>query len=436
MDNTYMGNEEMKEVMAGETTEETTEEKVTYKDAFKQKEYMKLLIANSISRFGDSIDAIAFTWITYAITGSAMWSALIYAMNTLPSVLLQPFSGALVEGLNKKKVMVVTDFIRGIVVLSLALLYMADFLNPLVLVVFTLIISSVETLCMPAATAIIPNLIDMKCYSRCSSLSSVASTIMQLVGTAAAGVIIGTLGVGVAIALDALTFFLSGLILCFLKSKEDLQKLQEQMLKGYVTTLKEGFTYLADKPIIRNFIILTIIVNGILVPINALQAPLVSEVWKQGPEMLSVWSAAMVLSMGAASVVFPLLMDRMKVRTILVMSGMMLGVGVLSFALAGLVSSCTWAVYTIAIGGAVLASLGVVTASSVLSVQFMKLVNQEYLARAASIMGAGAMASTPVISLLVSGLTAVISTQMLVLLSGALCVIIFVLVGILKVRIE
>ena len=91
MDNTYMGNEEMKEVMAGETTEETTEEKVTYKDAFKQKEYMKLLIANSISRFGDSIDAIAFTWITYAITGSAMWSALIYAMNTLPSVLLQPF---------------------------------------------------------------------------------------------------------------------------------------------------------------------------------------------------------------------------------------------------------------------------------------------------------------------------------------------------------
>ena len=151
MDNTYIGNEEMQEVMAGETTEETTEEKVTYKDAFKQKEYMKLLIANSISRFGDSIDAIAFTWITYAITGSAMWSALIYAMNTLPSVLLQPFSGALVEGLNKKKVMVVTDFIRGIVVLSLALLYMADFLNPLVLVVFTLIISSVETLCMPAA---------------------------------------------------------------------------------------------------------------------------------------------------------------------------------------------------------------------------------------------------------------------------------------------
>lgn len=36
-------------------------EKIGYRDVFGQKEYLKLLIANLISRFGDSIDAIAFT---------------------------------------------------------------------------------------------------------------------------------------------------------------------------------------------------------------------------------------------------------------------------------------------------------------------------------------------------------------------------------------
>ena len=65
-------------------------QKISYRDVFKQKEYLKVIIANLISRFGDSLDAIAFTWLVYAITGSASWSASIFAMNQLPSILVQP----------------------------------------------------------------------------------------------------------------------------------------------------------------------------------------------------------------------------------------------------------------------------------------------------------------------------------------------------------
>ena len=87
-----------------EEKKENEEVKVGYKDVLKQKEYVKLIIANLISRFGDSIDAIAFTWLVYAITGSAAWSAIIFAVNQLPSVLVQPFAGALVENMDKKKI--------------------------------------------------------------------------------------------------------------------------------------------------------------------------------------------------------------------------------------------------------------------------------------------------------------------------------------------
>lgn len=57
-----------------------------------------MLVANVISRFGDSIDSIAFTWLVYQVTESAAWSAAMFAMNQLPGVLVQPFAGALVEG--------------------------------------------------------------------------------------------------------------------------------------------------------------------------------------------------------------------------------------------------------------------------------------------------------------------------------------------------
>ena len=41
------------------------ESKVGYRDIFRQTEYMKIMIAALINRFGDSIDAIASTWIVY-----------------------------------------------------------------------------------------------------------------------------------------------------------------------------------------------------------------------------------------------------------------------------------------------------------------------------------------------------------------------------------
>lgn len=43
-----------------------------YKILKTQKQYMKIIISNVVNRFGDSIDQIAFVWIVYEITHSAV----------------------------------------------------------------------------------------------------------------------------------------------------------------------------------------------------------------------------------------------------------------------------------------------------------------------------------------------------------------------------
>lgn len=70
------------------------EKKIGYKDVFRQKEYLKMIFAALINRFGDSIDAIAFTWIVYELTGNAAWSAIIFGANRVPSVIITPLAGA------------------------------------------------------------------------------------------------------------------------------------------------------------------------------------------------------------------------------------------------------------------------------------------------------------------------------------------------------
>ena len=75
--------------------------KQQYIQVFKNKNFMKLFIADIISRFGDSLDAIVMTIIVYSITQSASWSALIFAVNKLPTIFIQPLAGAYIEKKNK-----------------------------------------------------------------------------------------------------------------------------------------------------------------------------------------------------------------------------------------------------------------------------------------------------------------------------------------------
>ena len=71
-----------------------------------------------------------------------------------------------------------------------------------------------------------------------------------------------------------------------------------------------------------------------------------------------------------------------------------------------------------------------------LNVQFMKVVEEQYLARAASIFNAGASAVMPVMSFLISALLLKASVSAIFLLCGGLCAAVFAGAGILRVRLE
>lgn len=410
--------------------------KIGYKDVFTQKEYLKHIVANSISRFGDSIDAIAFTWLVYAITGSAAWSAIVFAINQLPSVLIQPFAGPVIEGMNKKKVMIITDFIRGGIIIGLVILYLTEYLNPWVLLLFTFCNSTVEAFSMPAFTAVVPKIIEEKYYTYGTALSSTISTIVQLAGTAAGGVIIGVWGVETAILIDGVSFFAAGLLRTFLRLDEKNLRKGKLEFKEYFETLKEGAVYIKKQPVIYNFCLMAIITNAILVPINSLQTPLITEVMGQGSELLSVFSMAMFIGMLIGSVVFPLIMEKMQVRTVVVITGISIGSTFFLYTMGIYVQGNIVAIYLLTMIASVILGISTSMLSSVLNVQFMKVVSQEYLARVAAIFSAGACAATPIVSMLVS----VVSTQLTVLqiffISGILCVILFVMIGIVKVRLE
>lgn len=275
-------------------------EKIGYRDIFRQKEYMKMILAALINRLGDSIDAIAFTWIVYEITQNAAWSALIYGLNLVPTIIVTPFAGAWVERRRKKPIMVVTDLARAVCVAFVATGYLAGFLRPWMLLVNTLVISTVEAFREPANTALTPMILEKKYYEYGMSLMKTLSNAVQLVGLAIAAVVIAAIGSAGALYMDAATFVLSALIILSVKARE--KKAQKQAAEAgqaakesYWSVLGSGIQYVGKKKIILFMIAVTALINALVTPFNSLKAPLASEVLRAGAEALSVFGISLTL---------------------------------------------------------------------------------------------------------------------------------------------
>ena len=102
-----------------------------YTDVLKtEKNFRYILAANCISRFGDSLDAIAYSWMVYQLTGSMAWLSVILGVNMIPTVLFQPLAGASTEYFNKKRVIVTCDIFRGLTVLFTCVLLASGFMEP------------------------------------------------------------------------------------------------------------------------------------------------------------------------------------------------------------------------------------------------------------------------------------------------------------------
>ena len=73
------------------------------KDLFSQRVYLFNLIAGLISRFGDSVDSIAYAWMVYTLTGSKLLMGSLFAVNAVPNIIFSPFAGVLVDRFEKNK---------------------------------------------------------------------------------------------------------------------------------------------------------------------------------------------------------------------------------------------------------------------------------------------------------------------------------------------
>lgn len=394
-------------------------EVTSYRPLKAEKEYLKLIAANIINRFGDSIDGIAIAWLMYQITQSAALMALILGLNYLPTILLQPFTGAMVERLSKKRVMILFDIARGLVVVAMAGFYVLNLLTPAILTGMMLLISTLEAFRSPAGSAIVPLLLKPELFKVGSALNQTASRISEIVGLALAGGVVALLGSQGALLIDAATFFLSALIIGFIRVKEDLPE-EKVSLKSTAKSFLEGLSLMKTSRVLVILLLIGALMNFLFVPLNAYGTPFIADYLKGGAETLSLINIVLVLALGLGSFVAPKI-KRISGKTQLIVFGIIEGVALCIFALGGYLSPKLLQ-YGVVLFSCVLMGFGAGIINVVYNAAFLRLIPADFMARLSGISTALIVCSMPIGSFICSALAAVLPVPVAILASGLLSI--------------
>jgi dTMP kinase len=181
--------------------------------------FSRLLAAMSVSSLGDWVGFVAVTSLVTRLGGTSPELAISGVMlaRTLPAFLFGPIAGALVDRLDRKRIMIVADLARGGLYASMI------FVNRLwAIYILSFVIESLSLLWSPARDASLPNLVPRRQLANANSLGLISTY-----GTLPIGGLVFTLLVSVGSAipfiesrpesvpllLDAGTFLFSALML-------------------------------------------------------------------------------------------------------------------------------------------------------------------------------------------------------------------------------
>ena len=187
--------------------------------------------------------------------GSAIALAKLISFTIIPVFLVGPIAGAWVDRLNKRNVMIISDLLRGILILMIPFFILSKQILPIYLAIF--LAFSISRFFIPSKMAIIPDLVSKDKLLVANTLADTTHMVGNVMGLVVAGILVNIRSIGAigGFYIDAATFFISAILITMMAQKEfvahvaeDLkvtrQALENSIRKSIFEEVKEGIRYL------------------------------------------------------------------------------------------------------------------------------------------------------------------------------------------------
>jgi MFS family permease len=207
-----------------------------------------LFIGQTVSQLGDWFNSVAVFALLLDLTGSATAVAWMMIVQFLPVAVIGPVAGVVVDRVDRRRLMIATDILRGIFVLGLLLVHTREQVW-LAYVVMALTVSG-SAFFEPARTATIPNVTSKEELMPANALSSATWAAMLAVGASIGGIVTAVAGRNIAFVINAASFFFSAWFIS--RTNYDSTPAAKPPLKGWlaltgIPDLVDGLSYVRQR---------------------------------------------------------------------------------------------------------------------------------------------------------------------------------------------
>jgi len=287
--------------------------KVSYGRLFLNRNFMALWLGQTISFIGDYFYFLAIPIMVEQLTGSALQVGLSVIASALPMLLLGPVAGVFVDRWDRKRTMVISDLLRGLLVLACLAVQTPDQVWIFYIVGF--LMSCVSRFFFPAQNAVLPLIItDKNDLLAANSLMQIVQTAGFLIGPALAGFSIGLWGAQVAFLVDSATYFVSAAAILAMTVPRTTAG--RQATSGQLATvwaeMQEGIAYLfGNRTMVGVLLCLGVVQLGIGA-IQVIWVPFMRRTFGLGAEGLGAVDAAQGVGMALGGITLGFVAGRFR----------------------------------------------------------------------------------------------------------------------------
>ena len=226
--------------------------------------FVALSVATVLSTSGTRLSAIAIPWLVLTTTGSPVLTGLVGFAEMLPYVLAKALGGPLIDRLGARRVAVWCDCLSMFAVSLVPFFYWAGLLSIWVLLPLVALIGVLRAPSDASKMALVPAVAAMGQLplERVTGVVGASDRLAGTLGAAAAGVLIGLLGSGPALLVNALAFMLSALVLAVgLPARIATAEPKPVIATSYGAELAGGWHVLRRDPVLLGLTIMIAFTN-------------------------------------------------------------------------------------------------------------------------------------------------------------------------------
>ncbi|WP_094604185.1 Enterobactin exporter EntS [Sporomusa silvacetica DSM 10669] len=206
------------------------------------KNFTFLWLGKIVSQLGDKFYAIALAWWILQKTNSPSVMGFFLLVSVLPGILLGFFAGALTDRWQRKTMLVVTDIIRGCLVLAISYLSMVNALEIWHVFSIGLCLSLATAFFEPAVQAIIPEIVEKDNLIKANGMSQMVGGVCTVAGPLLGALAVSMFGLTWVFLANSISYFVSSFLACFIRINKAYRSPSEK--KNIWKDMYEGICFI------------------------------------------------------------------------------------------------------------------------------------------------------------------------------------------------